>query len=61
MVALSDGGEPPKRVNGRAKIEGDGELTFFPARYAKTYQAWHAGLRDAPGIPIAPTCRSSRI
>ena len=39
-------GKPPKRAHGRAKIDGDGELTFFPARYAKTYQAWHAGLRD---------------
>ncbi len=24
----------------------DGDLTFFPARYARTYQQWHAGLRD---------------
>ncbi|MCZ6734995.1 MAG: class I tRNA ligase family protein, partial [Planctomycetota bacterium] len=28
------------------KCEGDGELTFFPARYAKTFQAWHENLRD---------------
>jgi len=28
--------------------EGDGELTFYPARYAKMYQSWHApgSLRD---------------
>ncbi|MBT8484632.1 MAG: valine--tRNA ligase [Phycisphaerales bacterium] len=25
---------------------GDGELRFFPARYARTYQAWHENLRD---------------
>ncbi|MSR70243.1 MAG: valine--tRNA ligase [Phycisphaerales bacterium] len=25
---------------------GDGELTFFPARYAKTFQHWHEGIRD---------------
>jgi valyl-tRNA synthetase len=25
---------------------GDGELTFYPARYAKMYQAWHENLRD---------------
>lgn len=26
--------------------EGDSELKFFPARYAKTFQAWHENLRD---------------
>ncbi|MFG0284804.1 MAG: valine--tRNA ligase, partial [Phycisphaerales bacterium JB039] len=25
---------------------GDGELAFRPARYAKTYEAWHDNLRD---------------
>ena len=25
---------------------GDGELRFFPARYARTFQQWHEGLRD---------------
>jgi valyl-tRNA synthetase len=25
---------------------GDGSMTFFPARYAKTYEAWHDNLRD---------------
>ncbi|MDA1007442.1 MAG: valine--tRNA ligase [Planctomycetota bacterium] len=25
---------------------GDGELRFFPARYAKTFQLWHEGIRD---------------
>jgi valyl-tRNA synthetase len=25
---------------------GDGELRFFPARYAKTFQHWHESLRD---------------
>ncbi len=25
---------------------GDGELTFFPSRYAKTFQHWHEGIRD---------------
>jgi len=24
----------------------DGELRFFPDRYAKTYEQWHAGIRD---------------
>ena len=25
---------------------GDGELRFFPARYARTFQSWHENLRD---------------
>jgi len=25
---------------------GDGQITFFPARYAKTFQHWHENLRD---------------
>ena len=25
---------------------GDGGLQFFPARYAKTFQQWHEGIRD---------------
>ncbi len=25
---------------------GDGGLTFFPSRYARTFQAWHENLRD---------------
>jgi valyl-tRNA synthetase len=29
-----------------AKCEGDEELRFFPARYAKTFQQWHENLRD---------------
>ncbi len=30
----------------RFSEEGDGEMTFFPARYANTYFAWHESLRD---------------
>ncbi|QOI99607.1 MAG: valine--tRNA ligase [Phycisphaeraceae bacterium] len=26
--------------------DGDGAMTFFPARYAKTFEQWHAGIRD---------------
>ncbi|MFG0242424.1 MAG: valine--tRNA ligase [Phycisphaerales bacterium JB054] len=26
--------------------EGDGELRFYPDRYAKTFEQWHEGLRD---------------
>ncbi|MBS0186906.1 MAG: valine--tRNA ligase [Planctomycetes bacterium] len=26
--------------------DGDGELRFYPARYAKTYEQWHDGIRD---------------
>ena len=31
--------------SGRA-ADGDGELRFYPARYAKTYEQWHDGIRD---------------
>ena len=26
--------------------DGDGQLRFYPARYAKTYEQWHDGIRD---------------
>lgn len=29
-----------------AQAEGDGALTFHPARYAKTYENWHDNIRD---------------
>ena len=29
-----------------AAREGDGSLRFFPARYSRTYQQWHEGIRD---------------
>jgi valyl-tRNA synthetase len=38
-------GDPPPRPDGSSR-QGDGELRFFPARYARTYQAWHENLRD---------------
>jgi len=28
------------------RVGGDGELAFFPPRYAKTFQLWHENLRD---------------
>jgi valyl-tRNA synthetase len=37
-------GSPPARDSG-ARV-GDGELRFYPPRYARTYQAWHENLRD---------------
>ncbi len=37
-------GTPPRRSSG--KIDGDGGLTFYPERYAHSYQAWHENLRD---------------
>jgi valyl-tRNA synthetase len=39
--AQRDGAAPA----GAAK-PGDGELTFFPSRYAKTFQQWHENIRD---------------
>jgi len=39
---------PDRAGDGPARIEGDNELTFFPARYARTFQSWHTpgNLRD---------------
>ncbi len=36
----------PEDVKPRSEAPGDGELNFFPPRYAKTYQQWHEGIRD---------------
>ena len=36
----------PHDVEDRGKDDGDGELTFYPERYAKTYYSWHEGIRD---------------
>ena len=36
----------PHDVEDRGKDDGDGELTFYPERYAKTYYTWHEGIRD---------------
>jgi valyl-tRNA synthetase len=36
---------PDPLPQGRGE-SGDGALTFYPARYAKTFQAWHENLRD---------------
>ncbi len=35
-----------KSYPAREHHEGDGELRFYPDRYAKTFEAWHEGLRD---------------
>src|SRR2546426_5533490 len=39
--------------NGRGSLQncgasgpGNGELRFFPARYARTFQSWHENIRD---------------
>jgi valyl-tRNA synthetase len=39
-------GEPPARAAATDDAGGDGGLSFFPARYARTYEAWHDNLRD---------------
>ena len=36
----------PDDVTPRSGAEGDGGLTFFPERYAKTFRTWHENLRD---------------
>ena len=33
-------------VAGGPRKAGDGELRFFPARYAKNFQSWHENIRD---------------
>ena len=33
-------------VSPAGKAPGDGEIRFFPQRYAKTFQSWHESLRD---------------
>ena len=37
-------GTPPVRESG--SCAGDGELNFYPARYAHAFQAWHENLQD---------------
>ncbi|MCH2144686.1 MAG: valine--tRNA ligase [Phycisphaerales bacterium] len=36
----------PDGVSPRGEQEGDGGLTFFPPRYARTFRSWHENLRD---------------
>ncbi len=36
----------PDGVSERSSSSGDGELTFYPNRYARTYYSWHDGIRD---------------
>jgi valyl-tRNA synthetase len=36
----------PDDVPERTGAVGDGELRIVPARYARTYHAWHTGIRD---------------
>jgi valyl-tRNA synthetase len=36
----------PDDVTPRGSTTGDGELRFYPDRYARTYHAWHDGIRD---------------
>jgi len=38
--------DPAKAGAKLSGAEGDGELRFFPDRYAKTFQQWHENLRD---------------
>jgi valyl-tRNA synthetase len=36
----------PDGVPERTGAEGDGGLTIYPSRYARTYHQWHDGIRD---------------
>ena len=40
------GGALEPSVAAGPKMAGDGELRFFPARYAKNFQSWHENIRD---------------
>ncbi|MHC4948988.1 MAG: valine--tRNA ligase, partial [Planctomycetota bacterium] len=42
--AQYEGAAPPRTAGGG--LDGDGGLTFYPSRYARSYQAWHDNLRD---------------
>jgi valyl-tRNA synthetase len=37
---------PLPHGRGSLKTTTDGSMTFYPARYAKTYETWHDNLRD---------------
>ena len=39
-------GALPAEVAAGPKMAGDGELRFYPARYAKNFQMWHENIRD---------------
>ncbi len=36
----------PDDVPARTDRQGDGGMTFYPDRYARTYHSWHEGIRD---------------
>ncbi|MEM9652154.1 MAG: valine--tRNA ligase [Actinomycetota bacterium] len=36
----------PDGISARTDRPGDGGMTFYPDRYARTYRAWHDGIRD---------------
>jgi len=39
-------GNPGRQGAGASSRDGDGSLTFFPDRYARTFETWHENLRD---------------
>ena len=44
--STSDAPSPHPSSEGRGSKEWEGQLRFYPARYAKTFQLWHENLRD---------------
>ena len=46
QVEASDWGALAPAVAQGPAMAGDGELRFFPARYAKNFQMWHENIRD---------------
>jgi valyl-tRNA synthetase len=45
-AALVPGQRSVSAPKTEAKAAGDGEMTFVPARYAKTFEHWHENIRD---------------
>ena len=45
-LSADEDGDPRHGDDDRLRAVHDGALRFYPPRYARTYQAWHDGLRD---------------
>jgi valyl-tRNA synthetase len=46
VSALTGVSEEPGSASRATEESTDGSMSFFPARYAKTYETWHDNLRD---------------
>lgn len=46
MVTEQRGKSEQRKAKNDDEGSGDGSLTFYPERYAKTYETWHENIRD---------------